>query len=138
MNFEFPSAVPEIPVQSIDLARTYYVNVLGFTFDWGDEAGGIAGVSRGQCRLFLTNSGFRSAVRGTIGPVVIWLNVSSKQEVDALHAEWSRKARIVAPPEDKPWLLREFTAVDSDGNFFHIACFHRRERRLQSGAFHFV
>jgi hypothetical protein len=49
----FPAPVPEIPVASIDKAATYYVNKLGFTFDWGDEQGGIAGISRSNCRLFL-------------------------------------------------------------------------------------
>ena len=131
MNFDFPAAVPEIPVESIDVASTYYTKVLGFTFDWGDEAGGIAGLSRGQCRLFLTNSWFRSA-RKNAGPVIVWLNVTSKQEVDALHAEWSQKeARIVAPPEDKPWLLREFTAADSDGNFFRVFYDFRAEGGAQ-------
>jgi len=46
----FPAAVPEIPAASVDKAA-YYVNTLGFTFDWGDEQGGIAGISRGKCRL---------------------------------------------------------------------------------------
>jgi hypothetical protein len=33
----FPAAVPEIPAANIDKAAAYYVNTLGFTFDWGDE-----------------------------------------------------------------------------------------------------
>ena len=47
----FPAAVPEIPAANVDKAAAYYVNTLGFTFDWGDEQGGIAGISRGKCRL---------------------------------------------------------------------------------------
>ena len=38
-----PAPVPEIPAANIDKAAAYYVNTLGFTFDWGDEQGGIAG-----------------------------------------------------------------------------------------------
>lgn len=48
----FPAAVPEIPVASIDKASAYYVEKLGFAFDWGDDRGGIAGISRNDCRLF--------------------------------------------------------------------------------------
>jgi hypothetical protein len=51
----FPPAVPEVPVANIDNAAAYYVNTLGFTFDWGDEQGGIADLSKGDCRLFITN-----------------------------------------------------------------------------------
>ncbi len=46
------------------------MNPWAFTKDWGDDAGGIAGVSRGECRLFLTNTGFRE-MYATRGPVVI-------------------------------------------------------------------
>lgn len=114
----FPPAVPEMPVASIDAAVDYYVHKLGFTLDWGDEAGGIAGISRGDCRLFLTNDAFR---KGSAGRVVIWLNVSGKSEVDALYAEWERSgAMLKSEPEDKPWMLREFTAMDLDGNLLRV------------------
>jgi hypothetical protein len=52
---KFPAAVPEIPAASLDKAAAYYVKTLGFTFDWDDEKGGIAGISRGNCRLFITS-----------------------------------------------------------------------------------
>ncbi|HLJ17057.1 MAG TPA: hypothetical protein VKV15_21370 [Bryobacteraceae bacterium] len=31
----FPAPVPEIPAANVDTAAAYYVNTLGFTFDWG-------------------------------------------------------------------------------------------------------
>jgi hypothetical protein len=43
----FPAPVPEIPAANVDKAAAYYVNTLGFTSDWGDDQGGIAGISRG-------------------------------------------------------------------------------------------
>ena len=43
----FPAPVPEIPAANVDKAAAYYVNTLCFTFDWGDDRGGIAGISRG-------------------------------------------------------------------------------------------
>lgn len=120
MNPDFPAAVPEIPVANIGQAVAYYQNHLGFHLDWGGEEGGIAGISQGNCRMFLTNPSFRAGY-GNAAPVLIWLNVSSKKEVDALCEAWTHTgARIISPPEDKPWNLREFTATDLDGNLFRV------------------
>jgi len=120
MNEEFPSAVPEIPVSNVDRAAEYYRDHLGFSIDWGDDDGGIGGVSRGHCRLFLTNRPFREA-SGNSGPIVIWLNLDGIKEVDALYETWSRNgARIISPPEPKPWKLHEFTAADLDGNRIRV------------------
>ena len=124
---KFPGAVPEIPAASVDKAAAYYVKRLGFTFDWGDEQGGIAGVSRGNCRLFITNRSFRQAY-GNTGPILFWLNLESKAEVDELFAEWKTAgAKIVSEPEDKPWKLREFIAADLDGNLIRVFYDFRRD-----------
>lgn len=123
----FPTPVPEIPAANVDAAAAYYVHALGFTLDWGDDHGGIAGVSRGDCRLFITNRPFREGY-GNAGPVLFWLNVASKAEVDELFSEWrSAQARIVCEPEDKPWKLREFTAADLDGNLIRVFYDFRRD-----------
>ena len=120
MKDEFPGAVPEIPVSDIDAAAAYYRDQLGFTVDWGGEDGGIAGISKGSCRMFLTNRAFREQC-GNAAPVLIWLNLNSKQEVDDLYEAWSRgQARIVSRPESKPWNLHEFTVADLDGNLFRV------------------
>ena len=89
-------------------------------FDWGDDQGGIAGVSRGNCRLFITNRSFRESY-GNIGPILFWLNLDSKAEVDELFAQWkAAQAKIVSKPGDKPWKLREFMAADLDGNLIRV------------------
>jgi uncharacterized glyoxalase superfamily protein PhnB len=118
MNGDFPSGVPEIPVTSLARAAVYYEKCLGFTWDWGVEE--IGQVSRGHCRLFLTDDAFRgNGARPT--PAVTWLNLGSKAEVDELFEAWSRSgAEIVARPESKPWNLHEFTAADPDGNRFRV------------------
>ncbi len=116
----FPAAVPEIPAAHVERAAAYYVNRLGFTFDWGNDEGGIAGISRGSCRLFITNEGFRTSY-GNVGPILFWLNLDSKAEVDELFAEWkAAEATILSGPEDKPWKLREFIAADLDGNRIRV------------------
>jgi predicted lactoylglutathione lyase len=116
----FPPAVPEIPVADLDVAGAYYENQLGFTIDWGGASGGIAGISQGNCRLFLADARFRKQY-GNAPPVLVWLNLESKRAVDELHESWSRSgARIVSPPESKPWKLHEFTVADLDGNLFRV------------------
>ena len=123
----FPAAVPEVPAANVDKAVAYYVNALGFTLDWGDDQGGIAGVSRGNCRLFITNRAFREP-HGNVGAVLFWLNLDSKAEVDKLFAEWkAAQAKIVSEPEDKPWKLREFMAADLDGNLIRVFYDFRRD-----------
>ena len=116
----FPAPVPEIPAANVDEAAAYYVNTLGFTCDWGDDEGGIAGISRGNCRLFITNRSFRESY-GNIGPIHFWLNLDSKAEVDELFATWkAAQAKIISEPEDKPWKLREFMVADLDGNLIRV------------------
>ena len=116
----FPAPVPEIPANNLDEAVRYYVDTLGFTLDWGDDDGGIAGISKGNCRLFITNPSFRKSY-GNVGPILFWLNLDSKADVDELFAQWkAADARILSEPEDKPWKLREFLAADIDGNLIRV------------------
>ena len=118
MNKSFPSAAPEIPVSDVTSAALYYERCLGFNWDWGTD--GLGQVSRGSCRLFLTNAAFRTGGVARV-PVVIWINLDSKDEVDDLHQAWSNSgARILAAPESKPWSLYEFIAADLDGNLFRV------------------
>ena len=120
MKSEFPGAVPEIPVSDINEASAYYEKNLGFTVDWGGEELGLAGISRGDCRMFLANSDFRKHY-GNVGPVLIWLNLNSKDEVNDLYRIWSSsKAKLISEPESKPFGLHEFMAKDLDGNLFRV------------------
>jgi catechol 2,3-dioxygenase-like lactoylglutathione lyase family enzyme len=62
MLTHFPQAVPEIPVSNVDQAAEYYVNVLGFTFEWGNDEGGIGGLQPGNDR------GGEAMMLGSISP----------------------------------------------------------------------
>ena len=115
-----PQAIPETPVEDVARAAKYYVDVLGFTFDWGNDEGGIGGISHGDCRIFLTNARFREGCNES-RPIVIWLNLDSKEQVDELYERWKGAgAKILAEPEDKPWRLREFRVGDPDGNQLRV------------------
>lgn len=117
---ELPGAVPEIPVSDIFAATTYYRERLSFTVDWIAEDIDLAGISRDQCRLFLAGPPFREE-RGNVSPVLTWLNLSSKAEVDDLHRAWrATHAILLSTTESKPWGLHEFIAADPDGNLFRV------------------
>ncbi|CAN5517797.1 hypothetical protein BH09PSE4_BH09PSE4_01820 [soil metagenome] len=116
----FPAACPEIPVSALSAALPYYRDRLGFAVDWSDEGLGLAGLSRGDSRLFVTSADYRAEL-GNRGPTVLWLNLANRGEVAKLHAEWAAAgADIAAPPEAKPYKLYEFLARDQDGNVLRI------------------
>lgn len=120
MSPAFPSVCPEVPVRDLGAALAYYRDRLAFAVDWSDEALGLAGISRGNSRLFLSNAAYRSAL-GNAAPIVLWLNLNSRAEIDALHAEWaSAGAAIAAPPQAKPYRLYEFFTQDLDGNILRV------------------
>ena len=120
MSDKFPPAVPEIPVTDMNKALDYYERKLGFSRDWGGADGGIAGISKGDCRMFLTDRDLRHH-HGNAPPVMIWLNLDNKEEVDELYGIWSASgAKMISSPESKPWKLHEFTASDLDGNLFRV------------------
>ncbi|HEU5414211.1 MAG TPA: VOC family protein [Candidatus Angelobacter sp.] len=120
MLTKFPMAILEIPVSNVEKAAEYYVNALGFHLDWRSEHDSIAGISQGECRMFLTNPAFHQHY-GNGAAVMVWLNLDSKQEVDKLYHRWrAAGAKVLAEPEDKPWNLREFRVTDLDGNQFRV------------------
>lgn len=120
MKFKLPTPVPEIPVRDVAAAAEYYRNNFGFSLDWGGGEIGLAGISRGRCRIFLANQEHREPL-GNVGPNLTWLNLESNEEVDELYREWSgRTARLLSAPESKPWGLHEFLAADLDGNLFRV------------------
>ena len=85
--------------------------------------------------MFPTNGPFRAA-HGPKNPVIVWLNLNSKQEVDELFERWKGTgATIVEAVEDKPWNLREFRVPDLDGNqlrvFYDFNWEMSEERRLE-------
>jgi uncharacterized glyoxalase superfamily protein PhnB len=120
MTFKFPTPVPEIPVRDIAAAAAYYREYFGFSLDWGGGEIGLAGISRGRCRMFLADEEHRQG-NGNVGPTLTWLNLDSNEDVDELYREWSASnARLLSAPESKPWGLHEFLAADLDGNLFRV------------------
>lgn len=103
MKLEFPGAVPEIPVSDISEAAAYYENNLGFAVDWGGDELGLAGISKGNCRMFLASSDYPKEC-GNVGPVLIWLNLQSKDAVNDLYRLWS-SSKALQPPRPRAMRL---------------------------------
>ncbi len=116
----FPPVCPEIPVRALAESLAYYRDRLGFEIDWSDEQLGLAGLSKGDSRLFMASTEFRTLFGSQI-PIVLWINLGDRGEVDALHAQWlTAGADLAGPPQAKPYKLYEFLARDLDGNVLRI------------------
>jgi predicted lactoylglutathione lyase len=120
MKGPLPPGIPEIPVKDIERALDYYRDKLGFSIDWFEKSIGLAGISRGDCRMFVSGESFRSFYKN-VGPIMTWINMDSVEEVDAIYAEWNASgAALRVRPELKPHGLYEFAMEDRDGNFFRV------------------
>ncbi|MCW4461835.1 VOC family protein [Sphingomonas sp. BT-65] len=119
-HMQFPQACPEVPVADLASGLAYYRDRLGFTEDWSDLELGLAGVSRGDARLFLADAGYRATL-GNDAPILLWINLANRDEVDALHAQWQEAGVAIPwPPTAQPYKLYEFFARDDDGNHLRV------------------
>ena len=99
---KFPAICPDIPVADLTAALAYYRDSLGFNVDWSADGLGLACVSRGDTRLFMSNAGFRTPL-GVRGPILLWLNLDGREEIDELHREWhAAGAKLSGPPTSHP------------------------------------
>jgi predicted enzyme related to lactoylglutathione lyase len=104
--------VPELPVADVERAQQYYRDKFGFDIAWLYPDKSIGAVSRGTSLIF-----FRKRTR-PFEPAVHWIYAPN---IDATYAELkSLGANITEPLEKKPWVLRQFTIQDLDGNIFYF------------------
>jgi catechol 2,3-dioxygenase-like lactoylglutathione lyase family enzyme len=105
--------IPVLRVDSREAARAFYVGVLGFRFDWGDEATALRGfyaqVSRNDLQLHLT----------TDRPPLAGADVYFRMEgIDGLHREVRAKLDAAHPLaiHDTFYDARELAIEDPFGN----------------------
>jgi catechol 2,3-dioxygenase-like lactoylglutathione lyase family enzyme len=107
---EFEGVCPILRVGNLAACIEYYVRVLGFKVDWGEE-GLIASVSRDRCHIFLSEGD-----QGNPGAWV-WIGVG---DAGALFEEYkSSGAKIRNPPGNFPWAY-EMQVEDLDGNVLRM------------------
>lgn len=104
-----------LAVRNLRASTDFYVNVLGFRRDFGDESDGWSWLSRDNCRVGLGECA-DAAPAADLGDhsYVAYVTVD---DLDGLYTELvSRGAPIRTPPETKRWGMREFTLQTPDGH----------------------
>ena len=110
-----------LAVKNLRTATDFYINVLGFQRDFGDESDGWSWLSRdgfhvglGECSDALPAS--------SLGDHSYFAYVTA-DDVDSLYAELlERGAPIEIPPRTKPWGMREFALATPDGHRITFGC----------------
>jgi len=117
-------ATPVLLVKDVVKAAAYYSDKLGFAVDrfWG-EPPMFAIARRDGVSIMLNQVGPGDTFRPNgeyDGRFSIYIDTS---DADALHTEFQTKgADIVCPPDDQPYMMREFQVRDLDGHL--LGCGH--------------
>jgi len=116
----FLAAVPALPVSDEQRAVDFWVQVLGFQALTHDgQPLGILVRDDVEIHLWVADGSAKGAERYLAGSASCRLQVDG---VDALH-ERCRERGVVhpsAPLRDQPWGVREFGALDPDGNLLTL------------------
>lgn len=106
------SAAAVLVVKDIAASLRHYRDALGFdiAFEYGEPCF-YAGLCRDEVELHLIAAGRTDRVPGQ-SAIAIFV-----EDVDALYEELtSRGAQAPKPPQDSPYGMRDFIAIDPDGN----------------------
>src|SRR5690348_13579047 len=111
----FQHAVPILYASDVGKSIQYYTEVFGLTNHWcWDDAASFGGVSKDGVELFFCKGG-----QGHPGT---WLSIMVN-DVDGLYQRiLEKKGKVLSPPKDMEWGLREMLVEDPDG---HIIRFGR-------------
>lgn len=105
----FDSVVPILYSSDVSRSLAYYIENLAFDQKWEwDDPVTFGGVSRDCVRIFfcLRNQGHP----GT------WLAVNMDNVDEYYEIIRARGAKILSPPENKEWFMREMLVEDPDGH----------------------
>jgi predicted enzyme related to lactoylglutathione lyase len=110
-GIEFQPPIPVLRVESLEAARPFYEEFLGFGFDWGfPEGNTYAQISRSGITLHLNAASVRPP--GSTGMLI------RMRGLEALHRELTEKSGTFAPSEITftQWDSRVFHVTDPFGN----------------------
>ena len=108
-------AIPILPAEDLAVAKTFYVNGLGFrvVFEVSEDGRrGLLGVERGTITLTLD-----SPMDGHGRNACVSLEVN---DADAYYREWKAKVAVLRPPRDEDWGARTFDLLDPFGNTIFV------------------
>ena len=122
----FDCVTPIVCVSDMSVSLRYYHECMGFdiAWTWSEDAAfdepeqpTFACVVRGNISLFLCEND-----QGNPGGWMC-LNLPDTAALATVYDEYrTAGARIVEPPVDCPWGMREMLVTDPDGNRFRIGC----------------
>lgn len=104
-------AIPILPTEDLAVAKTFYVDRLGFhvTFEASaDGHSGLLGIALGTIELTLD-----CPMKGHGRNACVALHVD---DADRYYREWSSKVKVLRPPKDEGWGARTFDLLDPSGN----------------------
>ncbi len=103
-------AASVLPVSDLQASLSYFTDVLGFDRDFAFDT--YAGVARDRCLIHLSLHGNpNTAVPGS-GAVYVFCD-----DVDDIYRNITgRGARVDGEPKDYDYGMRDFVALDPDGN----------------------
>lgn len=110
-------AEPVLAVRDVEETIRYWHDILGFPgkWTWG-EPPNHGGVSWNNVFVqFSLNPALASVSEGHS----IWIRVRRLEALYALHQK--KKAKIVAPLENKPWGMAEYTVQEINGYYLHFS-----------------
>ena len=112
------SAVPVIATDDIRKALSYYINVLGFTFDFEyGEPVVYAGVKSGNVEIYFSyDEDIATSIKeqGIRPEIFIWLSDADKLFKEHL----ANGADVIESISDRPWGARQYVIKDING--YHL------------------
>lgn len=103
------SIIPILYSDDIERSIAYYTQVLGFEEKWEwEDPPTFGGVNWGDVRIF-----FCKNEQGSPGT---WLCINLENVDEYYELIKARGAKILSPPDDKPWFMREMLVSDPDGH----------------------
>jgi uncharacterized glyoxalase superfamily protein PhnB len=104
---QFVQGAPVLHVENVEAAAAFYRDVLGFTWDFGDDA--YAVVWRDNSAIHFVRDEGKGSPKGV--HLFQWV-----RDVDAYFKEVAgRGAQVVAEPTNQPYGIREFRVRDPNG-----------------------
>jgi uncharacterized glyoxalase superfamily protein PhnB len=108
------SLIPVLYTKDITASINYYTTVLGFESHWlWEESPTFGGVNWGKIGIFFCQDG-----QGQPGT---WLFITLENVNDYYETIKKRGAKIISPPKDESWSMREMLVEDPDGHIIRFA-----------------
>ncbi len=113
---KFEKSIPILYSKDVSKSIVFYTDKLGFDEKWEwDDPPTFGGVSKGEVEIFFSEKG-----QGNPGT---WLFIVVDDVDEYYEGIKTNGAKIVAPPNNREWNMRELVVEDPDG---HIIRFGQR------------